>query len=395
MLRDIRANLAQFFSIMLLSMIAMWCYTGFQANVIGGGKARADFESSSNFADGWIYGAGFDSEQLEKISAIDGIRDVQLRTEVLGKADEKYNTAKMYCYFQSSAEVTVPYIYAGADYDADDADGLWLFSKFADAWDIKVGDSFTVHFMGLDIEKEVRGLISTPEYEFACASTDTDTDFHNIGFAYLSLKALPEELRVSNQMIFTCEGKALGYEEEISEALDGGYAYLADRNSIRGWYQLSDELAQHDSFSYIFSFVFVAISLLVIITTMKRMIAQQRTQIGTLNALGMKKRSILAHYLSYSLVMSAVGCAIGIVLGLLTLGRMMVSIFGNFYTLPRLEAWIQLQERHRSCGTGAHMHRHIIFQLQEDTENTPVGGSPTYGCKNNEALHIREAPLLG
>ena len=36
MLRDIKANFAQFFSIMLLSLIAMWCYTGFQANVIGG-----------------------------------------------------------------------------------------------------------------------------------------------------------------------------------------------------------------------------------------------------------------------------------------------------------------------------------------------------------------------
>lgn len=56
-------------------------------------------------------------------------------------------------------------------------------------------------------------------------------------------------------------------------------------------------------------FVFVSIALLVIITTMKRMITQQRTQIGTLNALG-------------------------IVLGVLTFGRMMVDMFSQFYTLP-------------------------------------------------------------
>ncbi len=58
---------------------------------------------------------------------------------------------------------------------------------------------------------------------------------------------------------------------------------------------------------------------------MKRMIAQQRTQIGTLNALGMRKRKILFHYLSYSFVLSFIGCALGIVLGLLTFGRLMVD----------------------------------------------------------------------
>ena len=334
MLRDIRANFAQFFSILLLSLIAMWCYTGFQANVIGGSKARNDFENSANFADGWIYGADFSKEQADKIAAIKGIKALQRRTEVLGKADEKYNTAEVYCYFQENTEVTVPRTVEGAAFDADDADGLWLFSRFAEAWDIHVGDSFTVHVMGLDIEKKVKGLIVTPEYEFACASTDTDTDFHNIGFAYLSEKILSEEMQIHNEIIFTCDGKALSYEDNISKTLDGNYAYLADRNSIRGWYQLSDELAQHDSFSYIFSFVFVSIALLVIITTMKRMITQQRTQIGTLNALGMKKRKIMLHYLSFSFVLSVIGSALGIVLGVLTFGRMMVNMFSQFYTLP-------------------------------------------------------------
>ena len=167
MLRDIKANFAQFFSIMILSLIAMWCYTGFQANVIGGNKARNDFENSSNFADGWIYGADFSEEQAKKIADISGVKDVQRRTEVLGKADEKYNTAEMYCYFQNSADVTIPRTVEGADFNADDENGLWLFSRFAETWGIKVGDKFTVHVMGLDIEKEVKGLIVTPEYEFA------------------------------------------------------------------------------------------------------------------------------------------------------------------------------------------------------------------------------------
>lgn len=329
-----RNSFAQFFSIFILAAVAMWCYTGFQANVIGGGKARDKFNKDTNFADGWIYGASFSEEQADKLAEIDGIKDVQRRTEVLGKADEKYNTAELYCYFQDSQTVTKPYTMSGEPFDPEDEEGVWLFYRFADAWGLKVGDSFTSHAMGQDITKTIKGLIVTPEYEFACASTDADTDYHNICFAYMSDKVLPEEMRISNEIVFTCGGDPLKLEDKISDALDGEYAFLADRKSIDGYNRLSDELSQHDGFSYVFSAVFVAIALLVITTTMKRMVARQRTQIGTLNALGMKNRKIMAHYISFSVVITALGCVVGIVLGVFTFGKLMVDMFSEFYSVP-------------------------------------------------------------
>ena len=334
MLRDIKSNFAQFFSVFLLSLVAMWCYTGFQSEVVGGNKARADFEKDTNFADGWIYGSGFGTEQADKLKNIGAVKDVQLLTKVLGKADEKFNTAEMYCFFEDKATVTVPYITEGAAFDPSDEDGVWLFSRFAEAWGLKVGNKFTVHAMGLDIEKEIKGLILTPEFEYACSSSDTDVDYHNIGFAYLSQKVLPEEMRINNELIFTCDGDPLKLEDEISAALDENYAFIGDRKSVDGFNRLSDELSQHDGFSYIFSFVFVAIALLVIITTMKRMVAQQRTQIGTLNALGMKNGKIMRHYLSYSLVLSTLGCICGIILGMVTFGKIMVDMFTKYYAVP-------------------------------------------------------------
>ena len=334
MLRDIKSGFAQFFSIFILAAVAMWCYTGFQANVIGGSKAREELNKTTNFSDGWIYGAAFSEEQADAVADVDGVNDVQLRTEVLGKADEKYHSAELYCYFQSSQKVTKPYTIEGEDYDPDDEDGVWLFQRFAEAWGLKVGDSFTSHVMGLDLTKTIKGLVATPEYEYACASTDADTDYHNISFAYMSVKVLPEELRNYNEIVFTCDGDPLKLEEDISDALDGSYAFLADRKSIDGYNRLTDELSQHDSFSYVFSAVFVAIALLVITTTMKRMVARQRTQIGTLNALGMKNRKIMAHYISFSVVITALGCIVGVVLGVFTFGKMMVDLFGEFYCVP-------------------------------------------------------------
>ncbi len=70
---------------------------------------------------------------------------------------------------------------------------------------------------------------------------------------------MPGGMAVPTEGKVIVDGKALGSEDEIAKAHDDNYAYLADRNSIHVWYQLSDEPAQHDSFSYIFSFVFAAL----------------------------------------------------------------------------------------------------------------------------------------
>ena len=148
-----RSNFAQFFSILILSLIAMWCYTGFQANVIGGRRAGADFERETNFADGWIYGKSFDGRDAKKIRGLSAVYDVQLRTHVLGKADEKYHTAEIYCYFQHDAVVTKPYVMSGKPFDPADTEGVWLFYRFANAWGLKVGDEFTVHALGQDFTR--------------------------------------------------------------------------------------------------------------------------------------------------------------------------------------------------------------------------------------------------
>lgn len=386
MLRDIKNSFAQFFSIFILAAVAMWCYTGFQANVIGGGEARKDFESKTNFADGWIYGASFSQEQAQAVSDISDIKDVQLRTEVLGKADEKYNTAELYCYFQNTMNVTKPYTMKGAAYDPDDTDGVWLFYRFADAWGLKIGDSFTAHVLGQDITKTIRGFVATPEYEFACASTDADTDYHNIGFAYMSLSVLPEQLQGYNEIVFTCNGNPLKLESEISRALDGSYAFLADRKSIDGYNRLSDELNQHDGFSYVFSAVFVAIALLVIITTMKRMVAKQRTQIGTLNALGMKKYKIMLHYISFSVVITAVGCLTGVVLGIFTFGKMMVDIFSDFYSVPDWRPGYDAKSILLSlvivlvCGLAAFLSCRMILKIHPSEALRPAAGKTAKPC---------------
>lgn len=63
-------------------------------------------------------------------------------------------------------------------------------SNFADGW-----------IYGADFSEEQAKKIA----DISGIKTDTDLDFHNIGSAYLSQKVLPEEMRINNEIIFTCD----------------------------------------------------------------------------------------------------------------------------------------------------------------------------------------------
>ena len=128
--------------------------------------------------------------------------------------------------------------------------------------------------------------------------------------------------------------EAMTLEEKVSEALNGNYAVFIDKNSLAGIRVFDDEIHQHEQFSYLFSVIFVLVSLLIIMTAMRRMIDGQRTQIGTMNALGIKRRQITLHYMSYSFFISLLGAIFGIIIGPATIGQYMIDIFGSFYSLP-------------------------------------------------------------
>ena len=86
--------------------------------------------------------------------------------------------------------------------------------------------------------------------------------------------------------------------------------------------------------SYVFALIFIGIAVLVIATSMSRMVEKQRTQIGTMNALGMKRSKILFHYISFSLIASGLGAAAGMFLGVFLGAPYMLDLFGAYYIVP-------------------------------------------------------------
>lgn len=353
MLRDYKANFGAFFSVFLLAALAMALFCTFEGHVLSQKVARENYHKECNLSDVWMYGEGFSDDELDTVRNLDFVKDAQLRMSVTGSAPD-CDGAQVDIYLERENLVDTPYYISGEPFDPTDTDGIWLANAFAKLRNIKVGDDFTIEYNGITFTREVKGLVESAEYEFREADGDADMYLENIAIVYMSYDAFPirdyinhmvdkisdEKLAkimpYTQMIIVTTDGGGLAHEEALAESIDHDYSAIVDRKSIPGLARLDSELEQHQSFSYLFVIIFVGIAILVIATSMGRMVEQQRTQIGTMNALGLKRHKIMLHYISFSLVVSVVGVALGLLVGTLWGSPAVIGMFANWYIVPGL-----------------------------------------------------------
>lgn len=355
MLRDYKANFGAFFSVFLLAALAMALFCTFEGHVLSQKVARENYHKECNLSDVWMYGEGFSDDELDTVRNLDFVKDAQLRMSVTGSAPD-CDGAQVDIYLERENLVDTPYYISGEPFDPTDTDGIWLANAFARLRNIKVGDDFTIEYNGITFTREVKGLVESAEYEFREADGDADVYLENIAIVYMSYDAFPirdyinhmvdkisdEKLAkimpYTQMIIVTTDGGGLAHEEALAESIDHDYSAIVDRKSIPGLARLDSELEQHQSFSYLFVIIFVGIAILVIATSMGRIVEQQRTQIGTMNALGLKRHKIMLHYISFSLVVSVVGVVLGLLVGTLWGSPAVIGMFANWYIVPGLHS---------------------------------------------------------
>lgn len=337
MFRDMKKNWFPFVSILILSYLALFLYTGMSCSNIGIRQLRSEYHKETNLADIWIYGMDMTDDICSKIDAISDVDDSQLRMKLTAESTEGY---QIDLYTEKENNITVPYNMDGADFDAGAQQGIWLNSRYAKAHDINVGDMFTIKWNGIEISQEVKGFIMSPEYEYYKAPEDVEPDFSHMGYAYMSYDSLKEILGDTmpsyNQIVVTIgNANASEVENDITAAIDDNYSQIFDQSNFNGLTAFDSELSQHDMFAYAFPIIFILIAILTIITTMGRIINNQRTQIGTMKALGIKRHKIIIHYIMFSLVVSAVGCIVGVITGPIVMGPVFNDFMPESYSMPK------------------------------------------------------------
>ncbi|MDR2792356.1 MAG: ABC transporter permease [Treponema sp.] len=112
--------------------------------------------------------------------------------------------------------------------------------------------------------------------------------------------------------------------------------YVFDRNSNVGAAAYKANAEKINDVATVFPIFFLLIAALVSLTTMTRMVDEERTQIGTLKAMGYRKRAILVKYLVYCGLTGIAGSAAGMIIGFRVFPIAIYNAFGTLYHLPPL-----------------------------------------------------------
>lgn len=336
MLRDMKNNKMQFISIGLMTFLAIFVYAGIGSEWYTFQKGIDSYYAETHLADIWLYGKSFTDSDVAKLLKVDSVSDASRRLHLEGTADLR-GDPELEILLMNEAGISSCKVISGESFDPA-ADGIWLSDKFAEARGISVGDTLDMQVEGIVISKKILGIMISPEYVYASASFDSMANPRNIGVVYGGMDLLPQGFpRVYNQiaaLLNTTDYQKA--EEQIEKKLDGTYSVFLSREGQGSYQQFREEILQNKAMGDLFPFVFIAVALLTIMTTMSRIINNQRTQIGTLKALGYKDKKIMRHFICYGMIPSLAGALLGLIVGPLTLTPLFFEMQSGLYSLPPL-----------------------------------------------------------
>lgn len=144
-----------------------------------------------------------------------------------------------------------------------------------------------------------------------------------------------EQAGEAEQKIAEAEGKLADAREALAELKEPEW-YVLDRGSIQTYVEYEQDAMRIDAIGKVFPAIFFLVAALVCLTTMTRMVEENRTQVGTLKALGYGKTAIAGKYIGYAFSASLLGGLGGLVLGQKLLPVVIIDAYGILYTnLPR------------------------------------------------------------
>lgn len=331
MLRDMKKHKMQFLSILLMAFLGIFAFTGIGGEYMGMQRTSDNYYEETNMADIWLYGQNFSLDDVRKLESLKDIKNVDRRTQLtaISKEDED---ATIDLYFTDTIEVSKPFLVTGEAYTGKEK-GIWLDERYAQANQYQVGDTMTLTIEGTEYEETIKGTIYSPEYVYMEDENSTFPDFSKRGFAYVGGDDFINMPYTQIVIKFNKENRK-AMESIINETIDSEINVYLTRENMTSYASFNAEIEQHQAMGAIFPVVFLIVALLTMLTTMARIVNNQRTQIGTLKAIGFKKAKIMRHYISYGLLLSTVGSILGLLLGPLLLPPLFYPVMSSVYTLP-------------------------------------------------------------
>ena len=172
---------------------------------------------------------------------------------------------------------------------------------------------------------------------------------------------------------------------------------ITDRNDLPEYSDYGDNADRIKSIGEVFPVIFFLVAALISLTTMTRMVEEQRTQIGTMKALGYGRLSIASKYLRYAFLATAGGSVTGVLIGEKILPYIIIKAYGMMYHNVSNSLQIHYELKYALiasvaaviCTVGA-----TVFSCWQALRETPASLMRPPAPKEGKRIFLEHIPFL-
>lgn len=314
--RDLGHTATRLLSVMTITMVAVMLYIGFSGLTYNVNLIAERYYDEQNVADYWITGLNFNKTDCDKLLKIKGIKDVQPRITMTVENRQNSDITLLLYAVPKDISVNIPRIWEG-NLPAGN-DDMMIGKLFAEAQGLHIGDRYEMKLPGTGkfLKMTICALVQDPECMYNIDGKNLTPDPGRHGFAYIPESAVASLYgkNIYNQICITTDGSE--NESTIKSSVNDvlgtkviNVVALKDYQNAYNFLSISNSVKM---IVLVFPVIFFAVAALIMFSTMRRLVENARSDIGTCKALGYGDSRIMLSYLTYAILVVNIGFILGL-----------------------------------------------------------------------------------
>ena len=201
----------------------------------------------------------------------------------------------------------------------------------------ELDDGWRDYYDGLQELEDARQTLAEETADVQAELSDARAELNDSETAYTDGLAEYEDGKAEAENKIADARKELEQARRDIEDIEECEWYLLGRNTNTGYVSYSMDADRMGNLASVFPLIFFLVAALVCLTTMTRMVEEQRVTIGGLKALGYSKGIIAVKYVGYGFLASTVGALLGLAVGLTLLPWIICNAWNIIYTLGPIQ----------------------------------------------------------
>ncbi len=345
LLRDLLDHKGANIAAMVVIAVGLMMYSSFSMVMDTLTLSIDRFYAQSAFPDGFASARAIPEKSVDNIKDVEGVNQAEGRLIEDIRIRDGFGTASPETKYIRTISITQNVggylLEKGKNPDVSKLE-IVIDPMFATANNLDVGDSIPVTAYGRKTSLRISGIGRSAEYIYALknqAEIYPDAVIFGIGFMDKSaLFNLTGKSQYSDVVFSTKTGSDFNkIEREVEKELRSyGFIGIVKKENQSSNELLQNEVDQLNVTAVVLPLVFLSVAAMILYIMIKRMVEQQRGQIGILKAFGYSHFAIRLHYTLYALIVGILGGILGGIAGTL-LSFSLIDLYAQFFNMPLLE----------------------------------------------------------